>query len=430
MLITARMEEFGQRRKNLVFLTGEFPFGNGETFIEIELPFHTRVFEKIFILVPAGHTNKPQRATPQNVTTIPIEQNHQWIQRITALANFSFWQALLLDFVRKKRATGLINIFLNCWHYYTHALQIKKAVRFLINQHKLKPAETILYSYWLDEKSLGIALVKKKIPAIKAISRAHGWDVYEERHQPPFLPFRPWLFKTLDKVAVVSKKGAEYLIEKFEPQEGKVVVSYLGTEGLNENRKTNHSTSLRARNGKYLIVSCSSLIPLKRVDLIIEALSFLDRPVRWIHFGDGPLRDNLETMAAKLLGKKNIDYHFTGQLTNNHVRDFYETNHIDIFISTSETEGLPVSMMEAQSAGIPILGTNVGGVNEILFEGVTGWLLNPNPSAAEISEKIKWIWQIKESFIDKVRRNSKENYRRKFDAKNNYQQFIRKILLD
>jgi colanic acid/amylovoran biosynthesis glycosyltransferase len=50
------------------------------------------------------------------------------------------------------------------------------------------------------------------------------------------------------------------------------------------------------------------------------------------------------------------------------VIDYYTTNHIALFLSLSSREGLPVSLMEAISCGIPLLATTVGGVSEVVNE--------------------------------------------------------------
>ncbi|MDO4189560.1 MAG: hypothetical protein Q4D29_11285, partial [Lachnospiraceae bacterium] len=62
------------------------------------------------------------------------------------------------------------------------------------------------------------------------------------------------------------------------------------------------------------IVSCSRIIELKRIDLIIKALSMIeDITIDWKHFGDGPLLDDMKELAIQLLSKKhNISYDFKG----------------------------------------------------------------------------------------------------------------------
>ena len=63
-----------------------------------------------------------------------------------------------------------------------------------------------------------------------------------------------------------------------------------------------------------------------------------------------------------------------GHYPNEELLRYYGSNHVDLFINTSSTEGVPVSIMEAQSFGIPVIATDTGGVKEVVTEG-TGSLL-------------------------------------------------------
>ena len=73
-----------------------------------------------------------------------------------------------------------------------------------------------------------------------------------------------------------------------------------------------------------------------------------------------------------------ITYEFKGNVDNAEILKYYRENSIDCFALLSEHEGAPVSIMEAESAGIPIVATDVGGVRE-LVDG-NGFLLSSNPS--------------------------------------------------
>ena len=130
-------------------------------------------------------------------------------------------------------------------------------------------------------------------------------------------------------------------------------------------------------NKDLCLVSCSSLIDLKRVDLIIDSLSLVDSVnIHWKHFGDGKNRQYLEVYAKeKLDSKNNITYVFEGHVNNNQINQFYAENKVDLLVNTSLYEGLPISMMEAMSHGIPCVGTNVGGVSEIIQDNFNGFLL-------------------------------------------------------
>ena len=85
---------------------------------------------------------------------------------------------------------------------------------------------------------------------------------------------------------------------------------------------------------------------------------------------------------------ENVEVHLMGQVTSNVLFDFYKTHSIHLFVHLSETEGgVPLALQEAASFGIPLLGTNAGGIPEIVNEN-TGILLECNVSAEEIAAAI------------------------------------------
>ena len=94
----------------------------------------------------------------------------------------------------------------------------------------------------------------------------------------------------------------------------------------------------------------------------------------------------------------------------------------------SSTEGgTPVSMMEAQSFGIPIIATNVGGVAEIVNDRI-GILLAANPKIEEIAEAIEKMINLDENEYNEYRKNSYKNWQENFNAEKNYKNFISEIL--
>ena len=74
-------------------------------------------------------------------------------------------------------------------------------------------------------------------------------------------------------------------------------------------------------------------------------------------------------------------------MSNKDIMEFYKINSVNLFITTSETESLPVSIQEAISFGIPIIATNVGGVSEIVNEK-TGYLIDKKFDVKEVASLI------------------------------------------
>jgi glycosyltransferase involved in cell wall biosynthesis len=171
------------------------------------------------------------------------------------------------------------------------------------------------------------------------------------------------------------------------------------------------------------------VIPLKRVEKILDVVSSIHGiKVNWTHFGDGPQMKSL-VQKAELKAQENLNFSFTflGQKTNTQVRDFLSINFIDLFINLSETEGVPVSIMEAQSAGIPVLATNVGGTSEIV-NNENGFLVEKDFNIEELVSIIQNY--LSSTYEEKQQRRnaSYENWKKNYNAETNYNEFVKLLL--
>lgn len=226
----------------------------------------------------------------------------------------------------------------------------------------------LLYSYWMYEVAYVAAKLKKWHPDSKFVTRCHGYDLYEERHVNGYLPFRQFIMDQADLICPISEKGKRYLHDCFAGKyDNKISVMRLGTI------KKAEISRMQKREEGIVLVSCSNLVDVKRVHLIISALKKSKKSVMWYHFGDGELREDLDKQAKSF--PKNIRYRFMGYQLNEDVQKFYANHYIDAFVNVSESEGIPVSIMEAESYGIPIIATDVGGTSEIVHDKENGVLL-------------------------------------------------------
>ena len=252
---------------------------------------------------------------------------------------------------------------------------------------------------------------------VTCITRAHGYDLYEYRNKLNYLPFREYIFENIDCVYCCSKNGEDYLKNKYPQYISKITHSYLGTNDNGIHNYTNESENI--------IVSCSIMDPIKRIDLLIDSLAILKETeviFKWYHIGDGVMYEELKNKAEALLGLDNFT--FLGYLSNDKVLDFYRNSNIKLFINTSSTEGLPVSIMEAISFGIPAVATNVGGTSEIVVDGQTGILIPSNPTSKEIAEAIHKIISLEIKDYDELRINTRQLWEEKYSSKINYLKFI------
>ncbi|HEX8514902.1 MAG TPA: glycosyltransferase [Bacteroidia bacterium] len=269
------------------------------------------------------------------------------------------------------------------------------------------------YSVWLNDWALTLSVLKQKGIIKNFIVKCGGFDIYDERYPGNYLPFRYLIYKHAALISPNSKSGEVYLRSK-NMFPSKIHCSYLGTHdhGINPFSNTN-----------FNIVSCSRVIPLKRVELIIEILRHVKSNVKWVHFGDGPFLEQIRKDALGL--PENIKVEFKGDMSNKQILDYYANNSVSLFITTSETEGLPISLQEAISFGIPVIGTDVGGISELVNEK-TGFLIEKDfdPSAVSLLiENFIFGRSNSEEFRTGVRQYWKEN----FEDVKVYSEFCRQL---
>src|SRR5881398_2396489 len=134
------------------------------------------------------------------------------------------------------------------------------------------------------------------------------------------------------------------------------------------------------RDGKWRVVQACRLIPKKGVATSLRAFAIFKKDNPGAEFfiaGKGPLQRELEMLAAGLGILK--DVHFVGFLPERKLMELYASSHL--FLHPSETppdqnqEGIPNSVLEAMSTGLPVAATRHGGIPEAVEHGRTGYLV-------------------------------------------------------
>lgn len=360
---------------------------------------------------------------PLNVRIIEsfIEwNNYNW--KKTLIANLP--SILSIYFVESKFAGKILplkkSIALLCSNVFK-AEEVKRQLELLSNDNE-KPL--FMYSFWFYD-CIYLAFLKKWKYADKVICRAHGGDLFEERSSLKGITlYRNFQLQYIDFVFSVSEIGTNYLRKKYLKFASKINTSYLGSP--------DHNKINTIKNDAFVLVSCAKVRDIKRIYLIAETLMFIDFPLVWYHIGDENLNakndptikfyvDSIENLKSK----NNIKYFKLGQLSSEEIFNFYELQQINLFISLSATEGIPVSMMEAISFGVPVLSTDVGGCNEIVNEQ-TGILIPSDINPSEIAETLN---QFRNSIMNtsEFRKNTRNFWEENFNADRNYKEFFKFI---
>lgn len=409
----------------LFLFTSEFPCGHGEPFLNSELPYIAASIKKVFVIpirFSAQVTHLPENVKLLNHNDFKSKKS-KWQFFISYF--FPLITMCLNDLFFSSNRKKFIRHFREYLSYLLHCIELAERIESLLETNQIT-SHQIAYSYWMNEWAMALSILKNRKKIDKFIFRVHGFDVFDEQTRHTYIPFVPFIISKCDKVFSVSNKGAQYLKLKVNKKDAaKVTCSYLGTETEVE------KFSLKKANDKiYTLVSCAKIRSIKRIHLIAEILKYIDFPVRWIHLG-GYAEENYKLKVDSALVelaqiRPEIRVDFKGDLSNEAIMDFYKENYCNLFISLSLTEGLPFSMMEAISFGIPLLATDVGGCSEIVTPQ-TGMLIPKDFNPQEVAEKMTTF---KDSKLQtpEYRIGVRQFWEENFNAKVNYRKFVEEIL--
>ncbi len=271
----------------------------------------------------------------------------------------------------------------------------------------------VYYSFWYTYFCYSAVREcgKDRYPNIRLVTRTHGVDLYHERIPGKRQPFKHRMEEGLDAILFACDYGKRYYIERIRQNidETKLYLCRLGTEPVSAPDRC-------GGQDVWHVISCSNVIGLKRIPLIIDGLSLIrDKKIHWTHIGDGADLEKVKDYAREKLGEKeNIKYTFQGYMENAQVIQYYREHPADCFITTSSTEGgCPVSIQEAMKFGIPVIGTDVGGITEMI--GENGILLPADPNGEEVAAAIRKMMSLDVETVNMMRNVSRRLWEKDYN---------------
>lgn len=353
----------------VIVVTSQYPFGDWqEVFIEPELRALTRVFDEVIILPVRQRPNR-RRALDGVRVLDPLSSSRGFT--LLQLLHPLTWRHLFSSLGECARSVGLNPLRIrNCltWSCYRSALERHAPLRALLRSRESQ----VLYCYW--GATTAIIVPAAKALGVATCARYHAGDLYAEHPaNNGFLAWRKEILASTDLSIFVSDHGRDYFLANVpNPANRPTKVSRLGSPDFGPPRP--RATGRRA-DAPLLIVSVSRIDVEKRVHLIARLLKELarTRAVVWHHFGGG----NSAELDSEIAGAgAQLQVRMEGVVSHEVLKRFYRENIIDLFINLSSFEGVPVSIMEALSANIPVLATNAGGSAEIVIDGRSGMVVD------------------------------------------------------
>ena len=237
------------------------------------------------------------------------------------------------------------------------------------------------------------AAIDMKVPVVVHTFHGHVFHSYFGKVKTELYKFieRKLAQKSTGIIAISDLQKKELVNTYQIAHESKVKVIPLGFDlekfnrNLSEKRKIVRD-KFQISEDQIAIAIIGRLAPIKNHSLFLQSVELLhgqtEKKMVFFIVGDGELRDEIAQKVSELT-KKGIDIRMTSW-----IKDINEFNAgMDIICLTSNNEGTPVSIIEAQASQVPVVSTNVGGVQNVMIDNETGYIV-PKNNARIFVEKL------------------------------------------
>lgn len=291
---------------------------------------------------------------------------------------------------------------------YSAYKQIKKIIE------EFKP--DIVHTHAAKSGTLGrLAAHNAGVPVILHTFHGHVFHSYfNPLKTKVFLNIERYLANRSSKIIAISQKQKEELCLEYKiaPEE-KFSIVPLGFDldrfyGNKQQKRKEFREKYGLNENDVAIGIIGRLVPVKNHSLFLKAIKeakIQSKSIKAIIIGDGELRNEIEeeakNMGLSLSSSKATD---SDVLFTSWIKDIDQAlPGLDIVALTSHNEGTPVSLIEAQAAGVPIVSTRVGGIEDIVIENITALLSPPDDykALAENITKLANSAQLRDEFSQK-----------------------------
>lgn len=246
-----------------------------------------------------------------------------------------------------------------------------------------------LWAMMAHSAGVPAALFKREFPSVPYVLTLQEGDPPEhiERQMRVFGPLFRAAFTRADAVSALSVFLSDWGM-RMGAKDVEVIPNGVDvakfSQALSADDRTYIRSHLGIRPDESVLVTSSRLVRKNGVDVVLDAMKSLPQNIKFLILGDGPERGRLEAQAQRLeLSERAL---FSGEVPNAHLPEYLHAS--DIFVRASRSEGQGISFIEALAAGLPTVGTAVGGIVDFLREGETGFVAT-TCDAQEVASAIR-----------------------------------------
>jgi glycosyltransferase involved in cell wall biosynthesis len=285
-------------------------------------------------------------------------------------------------------------------------------------------APDVVHTHRIKENILGglAARISGNIPSMRTV---HG----APEHKPGWLKPHKRLYFILDrlvgrylqrKIIAVSDDLAEKLQKNFPADKIHVIVNGIDVDSIKKQADSQEPLN-KLEDRTYKIGLVGRLVPVKRIDLFIQIARYFrdhyqDVNAQFYIYGEGPLLNELIELRNELDVTDIV--HFEGHCQNIHQK----MANLDILVMPSDHEGLPMTLLEAMTLGIPVIAHAVGGIPKLLCGGACGALIREN-NPAVYTEAIFNLLKSPQNTQDIIN-SAMENVSHNYNARKNADHYL------
>lgn len=291
------------------------------------------------------------------------------------------------------------------WKGFPGLITLSRYFSIILDSIKLRDKIDIMHIPYTSNYFLAFPiLLISKILDIPYVIIIHGGGMYEWKHKTIHQLF----FKHANAIVAVS----EIIKKEYERRSGRKInvipplIPFVETEIPKSELKNKYGFS----NNDIIILFLGSIKKVKGSNILLEAFLNLGEEyikannLKLIYVGDGIMRNELEEKIVE----KNLSQHvkFFGYIPHEKVPEMYKL--ADIYVISSLFEGMPISLLEAMFNGLPIIGTDVNGINNLIAHKKNG-LLFEKENIDDLKNKIIELIDDK-NLANKLGRSVKNDY--------------------
>ena len=246
---------------------------------------------------------------------------------------------------------------------------------FRVKNYLVRERVSLLHTH--NYKSDIIGAMAARLAGVPAVATAHGFTDMDASVSFYEKLDRMFLKRFFRRVVVVTEK----MLPDLRPEIKRVIPNGIDADGLksDQEKRVTFRSKYSVDAGDILVGTVGRLSKEKNQKMFLQAIEPVlqrDRRVKAVIVGSGPEERNLRDFArSRQIAERVI---FTGNVED--MVSVYSS--LDIFVISSVTEGVPLTVLEAMAFGLPVIATRVGGIPQVIEEGRSGILIDARDTEA------------------------------------------------